>query len=56
MEIRKPKVDVTARELAETIVSIYEGAFFLSRDYRQPEIITRQSELFHQHLGLIFAD
>ncbi len=56
METRKPKIDVTARELAETIVSIYEGAFILSRAYRQPEIITRQSELFRQHLGLVFAD
>jgi TetR/AcrR family transcriptional repressor of nem operon len=56
METRKPKIDVTAKELAETIVSIYEGAFILSRAYRQPDIIIRQSELFRQHLGLVFTD
>lgn len=56
MAIRKPKIDVTAHDLAEMIVSIYEGSFILSRAHHKPEIIIRQSELFRQHLGLVFAD
>ena len=53
---RRPKLDVTARELAETIVSILEGAFILSRSYGERELITRQSRLFRDYLKLLFED
>jgi TetR/AcrR family transcriptional repressor of nem operon len=56
MKTRPPKVAVTARELAEMIVSILEGAFILSRAYNDPKLIVRQSELFRQHLQLVFGD
>ncbi|MGE0652816.1 MAG: TetR/AcrR family transcriptional regulator [Alphaproteobacteria bacterium] len=56
MKTRKPKVAVSARELAEMIVSILEGAFILSRAYNEPKLIVRQSELFRQHLQLLFAE
>lgn len=56
MRVRKPRIDVTARELAETIVAILEGAFILSRAYNDAKLIVRQSELFRQHLQLVFAD
>lgn len=55
MKIRPPRVEVTASELAEMIVSLLEGAFILSRAYKDPKLIVRQSELFRQHLQLVFA-
>lgn len=54
--VRKPKLDVTPDELAETVVSILEGAFILARSYEQPELITRQSKLFRGYLKLLFED
>ncbi len=53
---RRPKSDITARELAETIVSIFEGAFILSRSYGDRGLITRQSRLFRDYLKLLFED
>ncbi len=53
---RRPRSDITARELAESIVSILEGAFILSRSYKDPGLITRQSRLFRDYLKLLFED
>ena len=49
-----PVVDVTARELAEAIMSIIEGAFILGRSYNDPKFLTRQSKQFRQYLKLVF--
>ncbi len=54
--VRKPKLEVTPDELAETIVAILEGAFILARAYEQPELINRQSRLFRGYLELLFED
>jgi len=54
--VRKPRLDVTANELAETIISILEGAFILARSYGEPDLITRQSRLFRGYLKLLFED
>ena len=51
---RPPKIQVTAAELAETMVSVLEGAFILARSHREPEIITRQSRMFRGYLKLLF--
>jgi len=51
---RPPKIEVTAAELAETMVSMLEGAFILARSHREPEIITRQSRMFRTYLKLLF--
>lgn len=51
---RPPKIEVTAAELAETMVSLLEGAFILARSHREPEIITRQSRMFRGYLKLLF--
>ena len=54
--VRKPRLPVTAKELAETIVSILEGAFILARSHGDPVLITRQSRLFRGYLKLLFED
>jgi TetR/AcrR family transcriptional repressor of nem operon len=56
MKTRRPKIPVTARDLAEMIVAILEGAFILSRAYDDAQLIIRQSELFRRHLQLVFGD
>jgi TetR/AcrR family transcriptional repressor of nem operon len=56
MAQRKPRLDVSARELAETMISILEGAFILARSHRDPGLITRQSRLFRGYLKLLFED
>lgn len=54
--VKKPKLDITAKELAETIVSILEGAFILARSHGEPELITRQSRLFRGYIKLLFEE
>ncbi len=54
--VRRPRNDVTAKELAETIVSSLEGAFILARSHGDPELIARQSRLFRGYLKLLFDD
>jgi len=54
--VKKPKLEVTATELAETVIAVLEGAFILARSYGEPELITRQSRLFRGYLKLLFED
>ena len=56
LAVRKPRLEITARELAETIIAILEGAFILARSYGEPELITRQSRLFRGYLKLVFEE
>ncbi len=49
-----PVRPVTARQLAEMIVSIIEGALVLQRAYGNVEIAARQSEQFRSYLELLF--
>lgn len=53
---RPPKLDVSAAELAESIVAFLEGAFILSRASEKPELISRQSRLFRGYIKLLFDD
>ena len=53
---RTPRMDITANQLAETIVSVLEGAFILARTYGDRHLITRQSRLFREYLKLLFED
>jgi TetR/AcrR family transcriptional repressor of nem operon len=50
----RPARPVSARELADMIVSIVEGGFILSRAYNDPYVIARQSRQFRQYLELLF--
>lgn len=52
----RPRIEVTARELAEMIVAIIEGGFILSRSYRDPHLVARQSRQFRNYVELLFGD
>jgi TetR/AcrR family transcriptional repressor of nem operon len=54
--VRPPRLDITARDLAEAIVALLEGAFILSRAYGDPALTARQSRLFRGYLKLLFED
>jgi TetR/AcrR family transcriptional repressor of nem operon len=47
-------VPVNARDLAETIMSIIEGGFILSRSYNDPAIIARLTRQFRTYFELLF--
>jgi TetR/AcrR family transcriptional repressor of nem operon len=49
-----PAVPVSARDLAETIMSIIEGGFILSRSYNDPVTIARLTRQFRQYIELLF--
>jgi TetR/AcrR family transcriptional regulator, transcriptional repressor for nem operon len=49
-----PALPVTARQLAEMIVSIVEGGLVLQRAYGDTDITARQSEQFRNYLKLLF--
>ncbi len=53
---REPKLGVTAKQLAETIVCNMQGAFLLARANNDSSIIIRQSRQFRDYLRLLFAD
>ncbi len=50
----EPALDVTARQLAEMIVSIIEGGLVLQRAHGDVQITRRQSEQFRNYLTLLF--
>lgn len=51
----RPALPVTARELAEMIVSIIEGGLVLQRAYDDLRMTARQSEQFRNYLKLLFG-
>jgi TetR/AcrR family transcriptional regulator, transcriptional repressor for nem operon len=51
----KPALPVSARQLAEMIVSIVEGGLVLQRAYGDIRITSRQSEQFRNYLELLFG-
>jgi len=50
----KPVAPVTARGLAEMIVSLIQGAFIMGNSYRDPRFMQRQSAQFRQYIELLF--
>ena len=52
----RPKIAITAAELAEMIVSIIEGGLILSRSYGNSRLVARQSRQFRNYLELLFAE
>jgi len=50
----KPALPVTARQLAEMIVSVIEGGLVLQRAYGDVGMTSRQSEQFRNYLELLF--
>jgi TetR/AcrR family transcriptional regulator, transcriptional repressor for nem operon len=51
----EPALPVTARQLAEMIVSIVEGGFVLARAYGDGRLTARQSEQYRNYLELLFG-
>lgn len=51
---RPPRAPVTARELAEMMVALIEGAVILGRVFDDPKALARQARLFRQFLKLLF--
>lgn len=49
-----PTMPVNARDLAETIMSIIEGGFILSRSYNDPVIMARLARQFRAYIELLF--
>lgn len=49
-----PAKPVTAKRLAEMIVSVIEGGLILERAYGNPGMTARQSEQFREYLELLF--
>jgi TetR/AcrR family transcriptional regulator, transcriptional repressor for nem operon len=50
----EPALPVTARQLAEMIVSVIEGGLVLQRAYDDVRMTSRQSEQFRNYLELLF--
>jgi TetR/AcrR family transcriptional regulator, transcriptional repressor for nem operon len=55
IDLYEPALPVTARQLAETIVSIIEGALVLQRAYGDNQLTARQSEQFRNYVELLFG-
>ncbi|MCU9849951.1 hypothetical protein OEZ60_18280 [Defluviimonas sp. WL0024] len=50
----EPALPITARQLAEMIVSVIEGALVLQRAHGDTDTTRRQSEQFRNYLTLLF--
>lgn len=55
IDLYKPALPVTPRQLAEMIVSVIEGGFVLARAYGDIRMTARQSEQFRNYLTLLFG-
>jgi TetR/AcrR family transcriptional repressor of nem operon len=51
----RPAAPVTARELAEQVIAIFEGGLILSRSLNDPALVVRQLRQFRQYFELLFA-
>lgn len=54
IDLYPPVRPVTAKKLAEMIVSVIEGGLILERAYANPGLTARQSEQFRDYLSLLF--
>ena len=54
IDLYPPVKPVTAKRLAEMIVSVIEGGLILERAYRNPGLTSRQSAQFREYLELLF--
>ena len=55
IDLYKPALPVTARQLGELIVSVLEGGLVLQRAYDDARLTSRQSEQFRNYLELLFG-
>ena len=54
LDLYEPALPVTARQLAELIVSVIEGGLVLQRAHHDTDTTRRQSEQFRNYLTLLF--
>lgn len=54
IDLYPPVKPVSAKRLAEMIISVIEGGLILERAYRNPGMTARQSEQFREYLELLF--
>ena len=54
IDLYPPARPVTAKRLAEMIVSVIEGGLILERAYGNRGMTARQSEQFREYLALLF--
>lgn len=54
LRARSPRVPVTARELGEMMVALFEGAIILGRAFEDPKALARQVRQFRNYLKLLF--
>jgi TetR/AcrR family transcriptional repressor of nem operon len=52
----KPAAPVAARDLAESVLAVFEGAIILSRSFNDPMLLVRQLRQFRQYFELLFAE
>jgi len=52
----RPAFAVTARDLAEQVIAIFEGALILSRSFNDPALVVRQLPQFRQYFELLFKE
>lgn len=55
IQARPPKEDVTARQLAEMIITTFEGGFIMANAKKDATWTQRQSNEFQRYLRLLFA-
>ena len=51
---RKPRVDVTAKDLAQSLMATIEGTVILGRTWDDRDLMTRRIRQFRQQLTLVF--
>ncbi len=55
--VREPKIEgVTARALAELVVSVIEGGLLVGRATNDPHLLVRQCQQARNYIRLLFAD
>ncbi len=52
----RPAVPVTARDLAEQVIAIFEGALILARSFNDPALVVRQLAQFRHYFELLFKE
>lgn len=52
----RPAAPTTARDLAETVMSVFEGGIILARSYNDGILLARSLRQFRQYFELLFAE
>jgi TetR/AcrR family transcriptional regulator, transcriptional repressor for nem operon len=52
----RPRIEVSAAELAEMVVAIIEGGLILSRSFGDSRLVARQARQFRNYLELLFSE